>query len=294
MRKILVNTQITAMISILETSTTLSYVFIVFFAIRTSYASILQLLVLYCLIVPYSLLMNTSHNKNRVIEHGWKNVFKNLFGKFNNSSQIADACSNALENPQNGTNELKDSPPLDNSSKKIFTTTSSGNVIDAEKNIPYVHIPSLCNDEPSTSKGVIPMNAENTGVKSLNVNNLPETENNQDLSQKLVLDMFYHIDTEDQYIEYFKKLVTYDEGCKNGNSLTIVDLEEEFPLPLHSNTGEPAIVESILKRKGVLSTLNSSDKTENCAKDKMLPSNGTDILETERSDRTETERIRRT
>ena len=34
----------------------------------------------YSIVVPHSLLMNTSHNKNRIIIHGWTNVLKNLFG----------------------------------------------------------------------------------------------------------------------------------------------------------------------------------------------------------------------
>ena len=34
----------------------------------------------YSVVVPHSLLMNTSHNKNRIIIHGWTNVLKNLFG----------------------------------------------------------------------------------------------------------------------------------------------------------------------------------------------------------------------
>ena len=34
----------------------------------------------YLILLPCAFLMNTSHNKRRVIEHGWKNVLRNTFG----------------------------------------------------------------------------------------------------------------------------------------------------------------------------------------------------------------------
>ena len=36
--------------------------------------------IFYSIVLPHSFLMNTSHNKNRIITHGWTNVLKNLFG----------------------------------------------------------------------------------------------------------------------------------------------------------------------------------------------------------------------
>ena len=37
------------------------------------------------ILLPYAFLMNTSHNKNRIVEYGWINVFKNLITKVTNS-----------------------------------------------------------------------------------------------------------------------------------------------------------------------------------------------------------------
>ena len=34
--------------------------------------------------------MNTSQNKNRIIELGWKNVLKNIIGLFNNSVESSE------------------------------------------------------------------------------------------------------------------------------------------------------------------------------------------------------------
>jgi hypothetical protein len=284
LRKILVNAQITAMVSILEMTSTILYCIIVLFNVRSSYGALLQLLGLYLIIVPYSLLMNTSHNKNRVIEHGWKNVFKNLFGKYNNATRISNALPDNVESIQNTESKLKDTAN-GKSSENILTTSSAGNDIDANPNVSAANIPSLAEEEPSTSKGLNAANAENTGLQTLNVNNLPKMENNEDLSKKLVLQMFYHIDNEEQYIDYFKKLIAYDEGYKIGNSLTIVDLEEEFPSTLKSNTLESAVMKSTLKTKDVRGNITSSDKDENCPEEKMLSNNEKLMLEIDESGR---------
>ena len=37
-------------------------------------------MITYLILLPSAFLMNTSHNKRRVIEHGWKNVLRNTFG----------------------------------------------------------------------------------------------------------------------------------------------------------------------------------------------------------------------
>ena len=37
-------------------------------------------MVTYLILLPCAFLMNTSHNKRRVIEHGWTNVLRNTFG----------------------------------------------------------------------------------------------------------------------------------------------------------------------------------------------------------------------
>ena len=87
-RKLLVNMQVTAMVSFLEASSNLIYIVILVIIVRTSYSTLLQLITCYMIILPYAFLMNTSHNKNRVIEYGWKNVFMNLIIKGNNSEVI--------------------------------------------------------------------------------------------------------------------------------------------------------------------------------------------------------------
>ena len=79
-RRVLVNAQVKAMISFLESFSNILYVIMVWFTVRTSFVTLLQIMTLYFVFLPYSFLMNTSHNKNRVVEIGWKNVFRNILG----------------------------------------------------------------------------------------------------------------------------------------------------------------------------------------------------------------------
>ena len=82
MRRVLVNAQVTAMISFIEFVVFFGHVLGISIAGGTSpevvIIVLMMYLVLYGVIAPYSFLMNTSHNKNRIVEHGWINVVKNM------------------------------------------------------------------------------------------------------------------------------------------------------------------------------------------------------------------------
>ena len=82
MRKLQVNAQITAVISSIE------FIFFIAHIVGVSAAGgtnpgtgiivMLMYMVLFMIILPYAYLMNTSFNKNRIIEQGWLNVVKNI------------------------------------------------------------------------------------------------------------------------------------------------------------------------------------------------------------------------
>ena len=68
------------MISILEMigSFLTMIVFVIFKT--TTFPVIISIMITYLILLPSAFLMNTSHNKLRVIEHGWRNVLRNTFG----------------------------------------------------------------------------------------------------------------------------------------------------------------------------------------------------------------------
>ena len=76
----MVNAQVTAMISFIEFIFFPVYVAVKSVAGHSKTVDILQVMymILYLIVSPYAFLMNTSHNKIRIIEHGWINVMKNM------------------------------------------------------------------------------------------------------------------------------------------------------------------------------------------------------------------------
>ena len=117
MKRVLVNAQVTAMISFIEVLFFAVYVAGVSVAGGTNSEMVVILLVmymiLYLIVSPYSFLMNTSHNKNRIIEHGWINVVKNM--TINNSIFKSDIFLG-------GCKEITNEPP-DN---EIFSIAGNG------------------------------------------------------------------------------------------------------------------------------------------------------------------------
>jgi hypothetical protein len=77
-KKVVVNVQVKAVISLIETISNIMYVIFISITVRYTYLSMIQNMILYMVVIPYTFLMNTSDNKNRVVEYGWRNVFQNL------------------------------------------------------------------------------------------------------------------------------------------------------------------------------------------------------------------------
>ena len=75
-RKIQVNAQVTFAIYILET-VALASVVILWFAIGKNEISVTLAFVFFYVVLPYTFLMNTSHNKNLITEHGFLNTIRN-------------------------------------------------------------------------------------------------------------------------------------------------------------------------------------------------------------------------
>ena len=80
MKKVQVNTQVRAMISFLEAASQITHIFLLWYNKGTHPSNLTLAIIIYDIFLPHSFLMNTSQNKNRIIELGWKNVFKNLIG----------------------------------------------------------------------------------------------------------------------------------------------------------------------------------------------------------------------
>ena len=103
MKRLQINAQVTAMTTLIEHIGNVTSL-IVTIHFTTNFSWFLSRLILemlfYCIIVPHSFLMNTSDNKNRIMEYGWKGVFQNLIGRRRNKIAASPNCDK--ENRQTG------------------------------------------------------------------------------------------------------------------------------------------------------------------------------------------------
>ena len=215
MRKLVINAQIKAMISLLETVSNIVYVIMVWLTVRTSFGTLLQSTTLYLVLLPYAYLMNTSHNKERVIKNGWKGVFKNLIGRQSNTAILqTDKNSTKNDKLQNGYIQLKYNP-LVHCKSQIFTTISSDNTTDQYKVVDLCRH-ALLGEGPSTSSR---QNAQKIASPQLSdissISTQHQNKDEENVTRTLVLKMIKNINEEETYIEHFKNLVTHKYGGEN-------------------------------------------------------------------------------
>ena len=75
-----VNAQVTAVTTMMEFSgNCISFVIFIVLGGHGKFTSSVSIMFLNFVVLSYAFLMNTKYNKNRIIEYGWLNVFKNIF-----------------------------------------------------------------------------------------------------------------------------------------------------------------------------------------------------------------------
>ena len=227
MRKLVINAQVKATISLLETVFNIVYIITLWFTVRTSFGTVLQGMGLYMVFLPYAALMNTSHNKERVVEHGWKNVFRNLIGRKSNTEILqTDNKDTNLTNKdrlQQGFIKSKNHP-LDHCVSEKCSTISSDNITDRSKVVDLFKQASL-GDEPCTSNR---QKAESKAYSHLSDTSSisPQHQNkNENITQTLILKMIENINKEEIYIENFKNIVAHIHGGKNESIPSAFPLE---------------------------------------------------------------------
>ena len=80
LKKLRVNAQVTLMISLLELSGNVIGVILAVVFRASTFPIVIHTIIVYSILLPRAFLMNTSHNKTRILEYGWKNVLRNLLG----------------------------------------------------------------------------------------------------------------------------------------------------------------------------------------------------------------------
>ena len=118
MKKLQVNAQVTYFTSLLELIGNATIVVHVVYTKSATFSTLIHNMVFYCILSPHAFLMNTSHNKYRIVEYGWKNVILNLFRTVSNVDK---------SNGVSASNHRKDNSKADNPEAIIKLQTSISN-----------------------------------------------------------------------------------------------------------------------------------------------------------------------
>ena len=73
-------------------------------------STLIHEIVFYCILVPHAFLMNTSDNKYRILEYGWRNVIKNLLGARNKMTLKSEEENSDVKK----SNGIESIPPRNN------------------------------------------------------------------------------------------------------------------------------------------------------------------------------------
>ena len=208
-KKVWVNAQVTGTIAFIEMILTVLYVVMIAYYGSSHFTTLLILMVLYDVILPYAFLMNTSHNKNRIIELGWKNVLKNI---------ILRSGSNSVADITKGTDKKtyrefeKESKNKETNILKVSTILASSN---SNLGNNFVADSTMTQSKPSSSKGVDTLEPD---FVLLSVKSLPRQSRNDETLLKLVLDLKYFEKDENTYLKCIQRLAKFQESIKAGKT----------------------------------------------------------------------------
>ena len=189
------------------------YVIILWLTVRGTYTTFLPISTLYMIILPYFFLMNTSHNKDRVIEHGWKTVFRNVLGTKTNVVEVNEGskctADESLERQKQAGKELENEV-----GKNIFTIGSTSSDI-SDLKTPESCSDAVSNITPCTSSGKRYVYEPNFAdpASSRKASHQKE-EKHCRTSITLILRLMENLSNEHQYIDHFKQFLIHESRCK--------------------------------------------------------------------------------
>ena len=224
MKKLFVNAQVTATISLIEMGTNVLHTTLLKYYRGTNFYNLLQSMIVYDIVLPYAFLMNTSHNKKRIVESGWKNVFKNIMGQKGNAVESQHEISNDISSKQNVVLKESIKTELTGSNEIHTTDTTFGNLSTNAVDHSFTVIPRL-HETPRTSEHLV---IERRDFDRFSINALLEQGRYQDVVRRQVLDMRHFENDENLYLSYFRRLVSFQDQRKKGVVLSCLDLDDEL------------------------------------------------------------------
>ena len=231
-RKLLINAEVTAVTTLIELIGGVTFIIHLYYAKGNSFPTLLHSVIYKCAIMPYVFLMNTSHNKSRIIERGWKNVFQNFLKPYSFAVETVEMAPKPKEvnsikpKKEKGTEILK--------KRDTFAISSSENKKDSIAFKESLKQSSSCSCSCYTivCRNCIKNNPTSDKLMNqvwpiLDANKLGQQKYIECMSSKLVYNLEKNLENEKMYIESFKKLLKFSESCKKGNILSEKELENK-------------------------------------------------------------------
>ena len=226
MKKMKVNSQVTAIITIIEVLGNLTFMFTWTFITKfAAYTTLLQGMGLYFVILPYAFLMNTSQNKNRIVEEGWVPILKNIFRITIYQPEISDEQNDRNKHaPEENSGKQRRQRRSGNIEENKISTISQASNRDTEldKDVTLSTLNVPMEDFPSTSSASNKYSLSRKMDKSNMVcdEHLDPSTNKtiKDIRQELIKELHNWALLDDEYyIFYLRQFVNFETAVKKGD-----------------------------------------------------------------------------
>ena len=203
---------------------------------KTTFATLTTNIIWYYIILPHILLMNTAHNKDLVVDQGWKTTIKNALSlpmPFNMKRSIQDAQQNQCMQNSN-----------DESSGKVFTISNSqenceeklesyGISISEQAIFPSSNDTQKQKAKLDSDKSQLPISMRSSSTETTFSENQRLNQGNRlYFGEQILQCMMNSIEVEISYLHYFRELLRLEETLKlDGDTLEEFEIQDLDQLP---------------------------------------------------------------
>ena len=229
MKRMKVNAQVTAFTSIIELIGNVTFVIHITFTTGPSFGSFVHGQIPYMIVLPYAFLMNTSHNKNRIVEHGWINVLRNVCSQFNWNGEDGNTNSEPVVIYQKHafTHGSKIKNPENDLISVSTILTKCQQEENANSEFLMLNTPFYEDTDPEQIEKISSKRIKSKGIL-LSPHELHKTDRNQIVVQNILYFMTESIKNEERYIKFFKKLLHYEDLYKYRKSFFEYEEQDEI------------------------------------------------------------------
>ena len=228
-KNVRVNAQVTAVVTIFEVVGMCIIVMTHLLAINQGFSGLefvfqTLFMLLHFVILPYAFLMNTTSNKNRIIEDGWMNVLKNIV--FCHNCSIIPPASSANE-ASSHSEKITDADKKPDTPGIFLISKASQSV--ASETTAVQPFPKSIDEEESTEPS-IEMQKPTCSYKREGLTNLSNestekgsngkgTKSNDSFRQKMISNLLTSVEDEDLYRKILIHFINAEEAHKAGKGI---------------------------------------------------------------------------